>query len=116
MCPDFIVSMNLKIHSVCTHAFTTSVLNSCRDSAVFLSVLLQFLISVFFHLFPFQVFVLLHQLQIFFLGRALPEQPPTCPPSDIPENCRARNAGLDVSGPKLGSELRLGQFSILSLI
>jgi hypothetical protein len=85
---------------------------------VFLSVLLQFLISVFFFffLFPFQVFVLLHQLQIFFLGRALPEQPPTCPPSDIPENSRARNAALDVSGPKLGSELRLGQFSILSLI
>ncbi|KAG6769387.1 hypothetical protein POTOM_025018 [Populus tomentosa] len=54
-----------------------------------------------------KVFVLLHQLQIFFLGRALPEQPPTCPPSDIPENSRARNAGLDVSGPKLGSELRL---------
>ncbi|XP_061966156.1 protein TRANSPARENT TESTA 9-like isoform X2 [Populus nigra] len=54
-----------------------------------------------------KVFVLLHQLQIFFLGRALPEQPPTCPPSDILENSRARNAGLDVSGPKLGSELRL---------
>eukprot|EP00258_Populus_trichocarpa_P044096 XP_024460115.1 protein TRANSPARENT TESTA 9 isoform X2 [Populus trichocarpa] len=54
-----------------------------------------------------KVFVLLHQLQIFFLGRALPEQPPTCPPSDIPENSRARNAALDVSGPKLGSELRL---------
>ncbi|XP_011020066.1 PREDICTED: uncharacterized protein LOC105122565 isoform X5 [Populus euphratica] len=54
-----------------------------------------------------KVFALLHQLQIFFLGRALPEQPPTCPPSDIPENSRARNAGLDVSGPKLGSELRL---------
>ncbi|KAJ6742026.1 hypothetical protein OIU85_016144 [Salix viminalis] len=55
-----------------------------------------------------KVFVLLHQLQIFSLGRALPEQPPTCPPSKIPENSRAGNAGLDVSGPKLGSELRLG--------
>ncbi|KAJ6331798.1 hypothetical protein OIU76_010226 [Salix suchowensis] len=55
-----------------------------------------------------KVFVLLHQLQIFSLGRALPEQPPTCPPSEIPENSRAGNAGLDVSGPKLGSELRLG--------
>ncbi|KAJ6381183.1 hypothetical protein OIU77_029967 [Salix suchowensis] len=54
-----------------------------------------------------KVFVLLHQLQIFSLGRALPEQPPTCPPSKIPENSRAGNAGLDVSGPKLGSELRL---------
>jgi hypothetical protein len=62
------------------------------------------------------VFVLLHQLHIFSLGRALPDQPPTCLPSDIPENSRARTAGLDASGPKLGAELRLGQFSIWYLI
>ncbi|XP_011016440.1 PREDICTED: uncharacterized protein LOC105119944 isoform X2 [Populus euphratica] len=54
-----------------------------------------------------KVFVLLHQLHIFSLGRALPDQPPTCLPSDIPENSRARTAGLDASGPKLGAELRL---------
>ncbi|KAJ6673150.1 PROTEIN TRANSPARENT TESTA 9 [Salix viminalis] len=54
-----------------------------------------------------KVFVLLHQLHVFSLGRALPDQPPACLPSDIPENSRARTAGLDVSGPKLGTELTL---------
>ncbi|XP_022755506.1 uncharacterized protein LOC111303477 isoform X2 [Durio zibethinus] len=54
-----------------------------------------------------KVFVLLHQLQIFSLGRALPEQPPILPPIDIPEISRARTAGLDVSGPKPGTEIRL---------
>ncbi|KAJ6296411.1 hypothetical protein OIU78_024293 [Salix suchowensis] len=54
-----------------------------------------------------KVFVLLHQLHIFSLGRALPDQPPACLPSDIPENSRARTAGLDASGPKLGTELTL---------
>ncbi|KAG6741069.1 hypothetical protein POTOM_056553 [Populus tomentosa] len=66
-----------------------------------------FTVSNFLFSFPFQVFVLLHQLHIFSLGRALPDQPPTCLPSDIPENSRARTAGLDASGPKLGAELRL---------
>ncbi|MBA0817101.1 hypothetical protein Gohar_001689, partial [Gossypium harknessii] len=51
-----------------------------------------------------KVFVLLHQLQIFSLGRALPEQPPIQPQIDIPEISRARAAGLDVSGPKPGTE------------
>ncbi|XWS71012.1 hypothetical protein CRYUN_Cryun03dG0100400 [Craigia yunnanensis] len=54
-----------------------------------------------------KVFVLLHQLQIFSLSRALPEQPPVHPPIDIPEISRARTAGLDVSGPKPGTEIRL---------
>ncbi|KDP41114.1 hypothetical protein JCGZ_03244 [Jatropha curcas] len=54
-----------------------------------------------------KVFVLLHQLQIFSLSRALPEQPPICFPIDIPENSRAKTAGLDVSGPKPGMELRI---------
>ncbi|XVE71913.1 hypothetical protein DITRI_Ditri10aG0189300 [Diplodiscus trichospermus] len=54
-----------------------------------------------------KVFVLLHQLQIFSLGRALPEQPPILPPIDIPEISRARRAGLDVSGPRPGTEIRL---------
>ncbi|XVF19047.1 hypothetical protein REPUB_Repub11eG0076800 [Reevesia pubescens] len=54
-----------------------------------------------------KVFVLLHQLQIFSLGRALPEQLPIHPPIDISEMSRARTAGLDVSGPKPGTEIRL---------
>ena len=59
------------------------------------------------------MFVLLHQLQIFSLGRPLPEQPPICPPADLLENSRAKGAGIDVSGPpKSGTELRLGQFFI----
>ncbi|XP_029125832.1 protein TRANSPARENT TESTA 9 isoform X2 [Cajanus cajan] len=55
-----------------------------------------------------KVFVLLHQLQIFTLGRALSEQPKIYPPGDLLENCRAQGSGLDVSGPKAGSEIRLG--------
>ncbi|EEF43020.1 protein TRANSPARENT TESTA 9 [Ricinus communis] len=54
-----------------------------------------------------KVFVLLHQLQIFSLGRPLPEQPPMSLPIDAPENSRARTAGMDNSGPKLGAELKL---------
>uniref|UniRef100_A0A2N9G3X9 Reverse transcriptase zinc-binding domain-containing protein n=1 Tax=Fagus sylvatica TaxID=28930 RepID=A0A2N9G3X9_FAGSY len=52
-------------------------------------------------------FVLLHQLQIFSLGRALPDQPHIFPPADVPESFRAKAAGLDASGPKPGTELRL---------
>ncbi|KAM5553667.1 hypothetical protein ABKV19_025751 [Rosa sericea] len=54
-----------------------------------------------------KVFVLLHQLQIFTHGRPLPEQPPIYPPADLLENSRAKSAGIDASGPKLGNELRL---------
>ncbi|XP_062164002.1 protein TRANSPARENT TESTA 9 [Alnus glutinosa] len=54
-----------------------------------------------------KVFVLLHQLQIFSLGRALPDQPPICPPASSPESSRAKTAGLDASGPKPGIELKL---------
>ncbi|GMJ15608.1 green fluorescent seed 9, TRANSPARENT TESTA 9 [Hibiscus trionum] len=54
-----------------------------------------------------KVFVLLHQLQIFSLGRTLPEQPPIDPPIDIPETSRAKTVGLDVSGLKPGTEIRL---------
>ncbi|XP_027363681.1 protein TRANSPARENT TESTA 9-like [Abrus precatorius] len=53
------------------------------------------------------VFVLLHQLQIFTLGRALPEQPLIYPPGNLPANSRAQTSGLDVSGPKLGTEVSL---------
>ncbi|XP_022996573.1 uncharacterized protein LOC111491772 isoform X4 [Cucurbita maxima] len=54
-----------------------------------------------------KVFVLLHQLQSFSLGKALPEQPFMDPPSEVSECSRAKVAGLDASGPKPGAELRL---------
>ncbi|MED6216513.1 Protein TRANSPARENT TESTA 9, variant 2 [Stylosanthes scabra] len=55
-----------------------------------------------------KVFVLQHQLQIFALGKALPEQPPICLPGDRSVNHRAKTSGIDVSGPKPGIELSLG--------
>lgn len=55
-----------------------------------------------------KVFVLLHQLQIFTLGRTLTEQPLIYPPGDLPAKCHAQGSGLDVSGPKAGSEVSLG--------
>ncbi|KAK2412504.1 protein TRANSPARENT TESTA [Trifolium repens] len=54
-----------------------------------------------------KVFVLLHQLQLFTLGRALPEQPPIDPTGELPTNCRAQTSGLDASGPKAGTEISL---------
>ncbi|XP_022929617.1 uncharacterized protein LOC111436147 isoform X5 [Cucurbita moschata] len=54
-----------------------------------------------------KVFVLLHQLQSFSLGKALSEQPFMDPPSEASECSRAKVAGLDASGPKPGAELRL---------
>ncbi|KAG5116691.1 hypothetical protein JHK84_042804 [Glycine max] len=53
------------------------------------------------------VFVVLHQLQIFTLGRYLPEKPLIYPPGDLPANSRAQTSGLDVSGPKPGTEVSL---------
>ncbi|KAK0571130.1 hypothetical protein LWI29_011514 [Acer saccharum] len=53
-----------------------------------------------------KVFILLLQLQIFSLGRVLPDRPPICPPSDVPENSHAKIAGMDISGPKPGTELK----------
>ncbi|KAI3805553.1 hypothetical protein L1987_28043 [Smallanthus sonchifolius] len=55
-----------------------------------------------------KVFVLLHQLQIFLAGRSLPDQPPILPPVDCPEISRAKSAGLNIIGPKLSTELHLG--------
>ncbi|KFK40296.1 hypothetical protein AALP_AA3G356800 [Arabis alpina] len=55
-----------------------------------------------------KVFVLLHQLQIFSLGRPLPEQPPIHPPAGRSETSRATVAGLNVLVPKPGTELKLG--------
>ncbi|KAE8676636.1 Detected protein of unknown function [Hibiscus syriacus] len=54
-----------------------------------------------------KVFVLLHQLQMFSLGRTSPEQPPIHPSIDIPETSRAKAVGLDVLGLKPGTEIRL---------
>lgn len=54
-----------------------------------------------------KVFVVQHQLQIFTLGRPLPEQPLIYPPGDPPANSRAQTSGLDVSGPKPGTEVSL---------
>ncbi|XP_020235670.1 protein TRANSPARENT TESTA 9 [Cajanus cajan] len=54
-----------------------------------------------------KVFVVLHQLQIFTLGRHVPEQPLIYPPGDLPANSRAQTSGLDISGPKPGTEVSL---------
>ncbi|KAG6598900.1 Protein TRANSPARENT TESTA 9, partial [Cucurbita argyrosperma subsp. sororia] len=54
-----------------------------------------------------KVFVLLHQLLSFSLGKALSEQPFMDPPSEASECSRAKVAGLDASEPKPGAELRL---------
>ncbi|GLT28721.1 hypothetical protein SLA2020_036320 [Shorea laevis] len=54
-----------------------------------------------------KAFVLLHQLQIFSLGRVLPEQPLNQPIIQVPEQSRAKTAGLDFSGPKPGTAIRL---------
>ncbi|RDX92605.1 Protein CLEC16A-like protein, partial [Mucuna pruriens] len=54
-----------------------------------------------------KVFVVLHQLQIFTLGKPLPEQPLIYPPGDLPANSRSQTSGLDISGPKPGTEVSL---------
>ncbi|KAL0308274.1 UNVERIFIED_CONTAM: protein TRANSPARENT TESTA 9 [Sesamum radiatum] len=51
-----------------------------------------------------KVFVLLHHLHIFSLGRVLPDQPPVFPTVDIPENSRAKNA--DLNPPELNQTLK----------
>ena len=59
-----------------------------------------------------QVFVLLHQLQTFSMGRILPDQPPINSPDHSYGNVHAKTAGIDALGPKPGTELSLGQFSL----
>ncbi|XP_047322573.1 protein TRANSPARENT TESTA 9-like isoform X2 [Impatiens glandulifera] len=54
-----------------------------------------------------KIFILLHQLQIFALGKPLPDQPTIHPPFDIPEISRAKTVGLDASGPKPGCEIKV---------
>lgn len=38
----------------------------------------------------------------------MPDQPPLCSPLSVPENSRAKIAGTDISGPKPGTELKIG--------
>ncbi|GMH03133.1 hypothetical protein Nepgr_004972 [Nepenthes gracilis] len=54
-----------------------------------------------------KVFVLLCQLQIFFHGQVLPDQPPVQQPIDMPKNSRANVVGLVNAGLKPGTELKL---------
>ncbi|XP_018433220.2 protein TRANSPARENT TESTA 9 isoform X1 [Raphanus sativus] len=54
-----------------------------------------------------KVFVLLHQLKIFSLGRPLPDQPPIHPPADRSETSRATTTGLDLTVPRPGTEVKL---------
>ncbi|XP_057497807.1 protein TRANSPARENT TESTA 9-like isoform X2 [Actinidia eriantha] len=54
-----------------------------------------------------KVFVLLHQVQIFSIGGAVPDEPLIHPSVDGPEKSRAITAGLDALGPKPGTELKL---------
>ncbi|KAH1232134.1 Protein TRANSPARENT TESTA 9 [Glycine max] len=44
---------------------------------------------------------------LFNSGRPLPEKPLIYPPGDLPANSRAQTSGLDVSGPKPGTEVSL---------
>ncbi|KAK4483756.1 hypothetical protein RD792_010958 [Penstemon davidsonii] len=54
-----------------------------------------------------KVFVLLHHLHIFSLGKVLPDQPPILSPLDIPEKSRAKTAGVNPPGPKINTEINL---------
>ncbi|KAK4355412.1 hypothetical protein RND71_024383 [Anisodus tanguticus] len=59
------------------------------------------------HLKLLKVFVLLHQLHIFSVGKVLPDQPPIHPTVDVMETSRAKRAGIDSLGPKPSIELSL---------
>ncbi|XP_055822414.1 protein TRANSPARENT TESTA 9 isoform X2 [Solanum dulcamara] len=54
-----------------------------------------------------KVFVLLHQLHIFSVGKVLPDQPPIHPTVDVMETSRAKRAGVDSLGPKPSIELSI---------
>ncbi|XP_060172405.1 protein TRANSPARENT TESTA 9 isoform X2 [Lycium barbarum] len=54
-----------------------------------------------------KVFVLLHQLHSFSVGKVLPDQPPIHPTVDVMETARAKRAGVDSLGPKPSVELSL---------
>ncbi|KAL3830141.1 hypothetical protein ACJIZ3_018943 [Penstemon smallii] len=54
-----------------------------------------------------KVFVLLHHLHIFSLGKVLPDQPPILSPLDIPEKSRAKTAGVNPPGPRINTEINL---------
>ncbi|XP_019197903.1 PREDICTED: uncharacterized protein LOC109191711 isoform X2 [Ipomoea nil] len=54
-----------------------------------------------------KVFVLVHQLRSFSIGKALPDQPLIQPPADSLESLRAKNAGMIGLSPKPNSEVNL---------
>ncbi|KAG8376405.1 hypothetical protein BUALT_Bualt09G0060100 [Buddleja alternifolia] len=54
-----------------------------------------------------KVFVLLHHLHVFSLGRVLPDQPPVLSAVDVPEKSRAKNAGVTLPGLKPNTEIDL---------
>ncbi|PIN03963.1 hypothetical protein CDL12_23507 [Handroanthus impetiginosus] len=54
-----------------------------------------------------KVFVLLHHLHLFSLGRVSPDQPPLVSAVDIQERSRAKNAGLNLPGLKPNTEINL---------
>lgn len=55
-----------------------------------------------------KVFVLVHQLCSFSIGKVLPEQPPVRPPTDDPASSRAKTAGVTGFSPKPSTEINLG--------
>lgn len=54
-----------------------------------------------------KVFVLLHQIQTFTSGGALPDQPNIVPSVDVSKSSRAITAGVDDLGPKPGTEIKI---------
>ncbi|XP_010276705.1 PREDICTED: uncharacterized protein LOC104611385 isoform X2 [Nelumbo nucifera] len=54
-----------------------------------------------------KVFVLRHQLQIFSIGGSLPDQPPIHSAVDFCVSSRAKTTGLDLLGPKPGTEINI---------
>lgn len=56
--------------------------------------------------------MLQHQVILFCIGETFTDQPPICPPIDLPVNTRANAADLGGSVPKPGVEVNLGLVSL----
>lgn len=56
--------------------------------------------------------MLQHQVILFCIGETFTDQPPICPPIDLPVNTRANAADLDGPVPKPGVEVNLGLISL----
>ncbi|XP_073151832.1 protein TRANSPARENT TESTA 9 isoform X2 [Henckelia pumila] len=54
-----------------------------------------------------KVYVLLHHLHIFSLGRVLPDQPALLSAAEVSAETRAKNTGLNPPGPKPSTEINL---------